>query len=48
MRLELLDWGREQRKYNGIDALREQIRRDIEWTIGRAGLEPAREIARIG
>jgi riboflavin kinase/FMN adenylyltransferase len=48
MRLELLDWGREQRKYNGIDALMEQIRRDIEWTIRRAGLEPAREIAQIG
>jgi riboflavin kinase / FMN adenylyltransferase len=48
MRLELLDWGREQRKYSDIDALMEQIRCDIEWTVGRTNLQPEREIARIG
>ncbi len=47
IRVELLDWGREQRKYDGLDPLMEQIRRDLEWTVGRVGLEPAREIARI-
>jgi len=46
IRVELLDWGREQRKYAGIDALMEQIRRDIEWTKGRAGLEAQVEIAK--
>ena len=47
LRVELLDWWREQRKYEGIEALKEQIRRDIEWTVGRATLQPAREIARV-
>ena len=47
IRVEMLDWGREQRKYDGIDALLEQIRRDVNWTVHRAELEPAIEIARI-
>lgn len=47
IRVELLDWGREQRKYNGLEALMEQIRLDLDWTVQRSGLEPAREIARI-
>jgi riboflavin kinase/FMN adenylyltransferase len=47
IRVELLDWGREQRKYDGIDTLLEQIRRDVDWTVHRAGLEPAIAIARI-
>ncbi|MDB5322072.1 MAG: ribF [Phycisphaerales bacterium] len=47
IRVQLLDWGREQRKYDGLDALMEQIRRDLDWTVGRVGLEPAREIAQI-
>jgi riboflavin kinase/FMN adenylyltransferase len=47
IRVQLLDWVREQRKYHGIDALMDQIRRDLEWTVGRVGLEPSREIARM-
>ena len=47
LRVELIDWWREQRKYDGIEALMEQIRRDIEWTVGRVKLEPARQIARV-
>ena len=47
IRVELLDWWREQRKYGRIDAMMEQIRRDIEQTVERSGLSPAAEIARI-
>jgi riboflavin kinase/FMN adenylyltransferase len=47
IRLELLDWGREQRKYDGIEPLMEQIRRDIEWTRRRASLDAAAPIAHI-
>ncbi|HEY7120712.1 MAG TPA: riboflavin biosynthesis protein RibF, partial [Tepidisphaeraceae bacterium] len=34
VRVELIDWGREQRKYGALEPLIEQIRRDIEWTVG--------------
>jgi len=47
LRVELLDWLREQRKYGSIDTLMGQIRRDVEQTVERAGLAPAEEIARI-
>jgi riboflavin kinase/FMN adenylyltransferase len=47
LRVELLDWLREQRKYGQIEALMTQIRRDIDQTVERAGLAPAEEIARI-
>ena len=46
IRVELLDWGREQRKYAGLELLMEQIRRDIEWTKGRAGLVAEMAIAK--
>jgi riboflavin kinase/FMN adenylyltransferase len=47
LRVEVLDWWREQRKYDGLEPLLEQIRRDVEWTVERVGLEPARQIARV-
>jgi FAD synthase len=47
LQVEVLDWWREQRKYDGLEPLLEQIRRDVEWTVGRAGLEAARQIARV-
>jgi len=48
IRVELLDWGREQRKYDGLETLMAQIRRDIEWTVRRVNLDVAAELARIG
>jgi len=48
LRVEVLDWWREQRKYDGLEPLMEQIRRDIDWTVRRAGLDAARQIARVG
>ena len=47
IRVELLDWGREQRKYNSLEPLMAQIRQDIEWTRRRASLDVAAPIARI-
>jgi riboflavin kinase/FMN adenylyltransferase len=46
LRVEMLDWWREQRKYDGIEPLMRQIRQDIEWATGRADLDAARQIAR--
>ena len=46
IRVELVDWGREQRKYDGLEALMGQIGRDLEWTKARIGLAPEVEIAR--
>jgi riboflavin kinase/FMN adenylyltransferase len=48
IRVELLDWGREQVKYNGLEPLMEQIRKDVAWTVARAGLRAEMEIARAG
>jgi riboflavin kinase/FMN adenylyltransferase len=47
IRVEILDWGREQRRYDGLDALMTQIRRDVEWTVGRVALNAETEIARV-
>lgn len=46
IRVDLLDWAREQRKYDGLEALMDQIRKDIEWTKKRATLEAQTEIAK--
>jgi riboflavin kinase/FMN adenylyltransferase len=48
IRVELLDWGREQVKYGGLDALMEQIRKDVAWTVSRVGLRAEAEIAHVG
>jgi riboflavin kinase/FMN adenylyltransferase len=42
--LDCIDWLREQRKYSSIDALREQIARDVESVRARSGLDSARPI----
>jgi riboflavin kinase/FMN adenylyltransferase len=42
--LDCTDWVREQRKYSSIDALREQIARDVESVRARSGLDSARQI----
>jgi riboflavin kinase/FMN adenylyltransferase len=47
IRVELLDWLREQRKYSDIPTLMDQIKRDIADTINRATLSPSIEIARL-
>jgi riboflavin kinase/FMN adenylyltransferase len=43
--LQLVDWLREQMKFSGIDALKQQIARDIECVRGRATLDPTLPIA---
>jgi riboflavin kinase/FMN adenylyltransferase len=45
IRVELLDWGREQRKYAGLEPLMKQIHLDLEWTKRQVDLQPQRQIA---
>jgi riboflavin kinase/FMN adenylyltransferase len=47
IQLEIIDWLREQRKFNGIDELKAQIARDIEECRQRADLDPSRMIAAV-
>src|SRR5439155_25090869 len=43
--VELIDWVREQRKFDGIAALKRQIERDIEYVRDRMNLPESRAIA---
>jgi riboflavin kinase/FMN adenylyltransferase len=45
LRLELLDWQREQRTFAGIEALKAWIANDIQETLRRASQDPGRPIA---
>lgn len=44
LRVELLDWVREQRKFGGVEALKGQLRGDLEMVDRLAGREVARPI----
>jgi riboflavin kinase/FMN adenylyltransferase len=45
LRVELVDWVREQQKFRGIEALKSQLGKDIEWSRKRFTLDAARPIA---
>jgi riboflavin kinase/FMN adenylyltransferase len=45
IRVELIDWIREQRKFAGIDALKSRLNVDIERARGRSVIDAARPIA---
>jgi riboflavin kinase / FMN adenylyltransferase len=45
--VEVVDWVREQTKFKSIDALKEQLGRDIEYCAERSGLDAARPTARV-
>jgi riboflavin kinase/FMN adenylyltransferase len=45
--LDLIDWLREQRKFPGVDALKEQLSRDIDVVARRASIDPSRPIASV-
>jgi riboflavin kinase/FMN adenylyltransferase len=47
VRLELIDWIREQRKFRGIEELKKQIARDIEDCRFRARIDPSRMLASV-
>lgn len=46
LRVELVDWLRGQKKFAGVQALKAQMRRDLEETLSRQSLDPARPVAR--
>jgi riboflavin kinase/FMN adenylyltransferase len=48
LRVEIVDWLRDQIKYDGIDALKAQMARDLAATIERVRWDPARTIASAG
>jgi riboflavin kinase/FMN adenylyltransferase len=47
LRLELLDWQRDQQIYNNIEALKHRIARDIEQTLSRNQIDPARPLTTL-
>jgi riboflavin kinase/FMN adenylyltransferase len=47
LRVELLDWTREQIKFKGVDELKRQLSRDIEQTVELSTLDVGRTIATI-
>jgi riboflavin kinase/FMN adenylyltransferase len=44
LRLELLDWQRDQRTFAGVEILKQWIARDIEGTLARASNDPSRPL----
>jgi riboflavin kinase/FMN adenylyltransferase len=48
LRVELLDWLREQKKFPSVEALKGQIARDLNEVERRRDLDPSRPIARAG
>lgn len=47
LRVELIDWIRDQVKFRGIEGLKLQLARDIEWTKKRSSLDASRPIAMV-
>ena len=45
LRVEVIDWLRDQRKFANIEALKQKMREDIQITIRLAEMDPARAIA---
>ena len=44
IRVEMVDWVRGQRKFNGIDALKAQMARDLDYCAERSGVDAGRAI----
>jgi riboflavin kinase / FMN adenylyltransferase len=47
LQIEMVDWLRDQRKFHGIDELKQQIARDLDECRQRDTLDPARMIASV-
>jgi len=48
LRVELIDWIREQQKFFGIESLKKQLAKDIEWAGSRSAMDATRAIASAG
>jgi riboflavin kinase / FMN adenylyltransferase len=47
LRVDLIDWIRDQQKFPSIDALKQQLNRDIQYARQRSQLDPTRPIATV-
>jgi riboflavin kinase/FMN adenylyltransferase len=47
LRVEVLDWLREQRKFKGIDALKAQLAQDVRDSAARSALAPQTPVASV-
>jgi riboflavin kinase/FMN adenylyltransferase len=47
LRVELSDWVRDQLKFDGVEALKEQMARDIDYCAERAGVDAGRAIVQM-
>lgn len=47
LQLQLIDWIRDQRKFSGVDTLKEQLRQDFTEVRNRARLDASRSYARL-
>jgi riboflavin kinase/FMN adenylyltransferase len=46
LRVEVIDWLRGQKKFDGVDALKAQMKRDVADSMERRHMDPARPVAR--
>jgi riboflavin kinase/FMN adenylyltransferase len=47
IQMEMLDWVREQWKFNGVEALKRRMEQDIQWVEQRSGVQVSEPIAAI-
>ena len=47
LRVEVLDWLREQRKFKGLDALKAQLAQDVRDVVARSRLAPQTPVASV-
>jgi riboflavin kinase/FMN adenylyltransferase len=47
IRVEVVDWIREQRKFSGVEALKARIARDVEEVLARGDMEVGRTVGRV-
>ena len=45
LQVEVLDWSREQWKFNGLEALKDRLKRDVAWTVERQSIDTSKAIA---
>ena len=47
LQVEVLDWSREQWKFDGVEALKARLQEDLKWTVQRQSLDASGRIAEL-